>query len=59
MILPHANEVDLDELPADVRKEMTFVPVRTLEEALAISMPEIAPAARRRRHDDERPRNRA
>jgi ATP-dependent Lon protease len=45
VILPHANEVDLAELSADVRKEMTFVPVRTLEEALAISMPEVADAA--------------
>jgi ATP-dependent Lon protease len=45
VILPHANEVDLAELPADVRKAMTFVPVRTLEEALAISMPDVAPEA--------------
>jgi hypothetical protein len=33
------NEVDLAELPADVRSDMTFVPVRTLEEALAVSLP--------------------
>ena len=39
MILPPMNEVDLAELPPDVRKEMTFVPVRTLEEALAVSLP--------------------
>jgi len=45
VILPHANEVDLAELSADVRKEMTFIPVRTLEEALAISMPDVAEAA--------------
>ena len=36
---------DLAELPPDVRKEMTFVPVRTLEEALAISIPDVAEAA--------------
>jgi ATP-dependent Lon protease len=42
VILPHANEVDLEELSADVRQDMTFVPVRTLEEALAISMPDVA-----------------
>jgi ATP-dependent Lon protease len=39
MILPSLNEPDLDELPADVRKEMTFVPVTTLEEALAVALP--------------------
>jgi ATP-dependent Lon protease len=39
MILPAQNEVDLDELPADVRKDMKFVPVATLEEALAVSLP--------------------
>jgi ATP-dependent Lon protease len=44
VILPQMNEVDLDELPAEVRKEMTFHPVRTLEEALAVSIPDVAPA---------------
>ena len=39
MILPQMNEVDLAELPEEVRKEMKFVPVRTLEEALAVSLP--------------------
>ncbi len=42
MIVPPLNEVDLDELSPDVRKEMTFVPVRTLEEALAVSLPDVA-----------------
>ena len=42
MILPALNEPDLDELPPDVRKEMTFVPVRTLDEALAVSLPAAA-----------------
>jgi ATP-dependent Lon protease len=45
MILPQMNEVDLDELPEDVRKDMTFVPVRTLEEALAISLPTVVESA--------------
>ena len=44
MILPQMNEVDLDELPADVRQDMTFVPVRTLEEALAVSLPAVVAA---------------
>jgi ATP-dependent Lon protease len=39
VILPQLNEVDLAELPEDARKEMKFVPVRTLEEALAVAFP--------------------
>jgi ATP-dependent Lon protease len=39
VILPHENEVDLAELPADARKQMEFVPVRTLEQALATALP--------------------
>jgi ATP-dependent Lon protease len=45
IILPQMNEVDLDELPAEIRKEMTFFPVRTLEDALAVSIPEVAAVA--------------
>jgi ATP-dependent Lon protease len=44
VIIPHMNEVDLDELSPEVRKEMTFHPVRTLEEALAVSLPDVATA---------------
>jgi ATP-dependent Lon protease len=39
IILPELNEPDLSELPEDVRKDMTFHPVRTLEEALSVSIP--------------------
>jgi ATP-dependent Lon protease len=39
IILPALNEPDLEELPPDVRNDMTFRPVATLEEALAISLP--------------------
>jgi ATP-dependent Lon protease len=39
-ILPKRNEVDLDDLPEEVRKEMTFVLADTLDDALAVSMPE-------------------
>jgi ATP-dependent Lon protease len=39
IILPELNEADLDELPKEVRAEMTFVPVRSLEQALTVSMP--------------------
>ena len=33
-ILPQGNEQDLIELPEEVRKDMTFVPARTLEDVL-------------------------
>jgi ATP-dependent Lon protease len=39
VVLPQLNEQDLVELPAEVREEMRFVPVRTLQEALAIALP--------------------
>ena len=39
MVLPQLNEADLAELPEEVRRDMRFVPVRTLEEVLAIAMP--------------------
>ncbi len=38
-ILPEMNTQDLDELPADVRREMTFVPARTLEDVLKVALP--------------------
>jgi ATP-dependent Lon protease len=44
MVLPHLNEPDLTELPPEVRQEMQFVPVRTLEEALAVALPTARPA---------------
>ena len=39
IILPELNEPDLAELPKEVREEMTFIPVRSLEQALSVSMP--------------------
>ncbi|MCA9833524.1 MAG: endopeptidase La [Thermomicrobiales bacterium] len=39
-ILPKRNEVDLDDLPEEVRDAMTFVLADTLDDALAVSMPE-------------------
>jgi ATP-dependent Lon protease len=39
-LLPQMNEQDLAELPEEVRKDMKFVPVRTLEEALRVSLPD-------------------
>ena len=43
MILPERNRADLDDVPEDVRDEMTFHPVMTLEEALELAL---EPAAR-------------
>jgi ATP-dependent Lon protease len=40
-VLPAQNTDDITELPEEVRKEMTFVPVKTLEEALALALPEV------------------
>jgi len=39
LILPARNEPDLAELPPEVRQTMEFVPVATLLEALAVSLP--------------------
>jgi ATP-dependent Lon protease len=39
-ILPARNEADLAELPAEVKKDMRFVPVHTLEEVLRVALPQ-------------------
>ena len=39
IILPARNEADLAELPQEVKNDIKFVPVTTLEEALAIALP--------------------
>jgi ATP-dependent Lon protease len=38
-ILPERNTPDLEELPPEVRRDMQFVPVQTLEEVLRIALP--------------------
>ncbi|MGH9176690.1 MAG: S16 family serine protease, partial [Vicinamibacterales bacterium] len=43
-ILPALNEPDLKELPDEIRKDMHFVPVGTLEEVLKIALPPQEPA---------------
>jgi endopeptidase La len=37
-ILPALNEPDLAELPDEIRRDMTFVPVETLEQVIAVAM---------------------
>ena len=44
VVLPELNTQDLSELPAEVRKDMTFVPARTLEDVLRVALPETAVA---------------
>jgi ATP-dependent Lon protease len=38
VILPARNEPDLEEVPADVREDMTFHPVSTVHEVLALAL---------------------
>ena len=38
-VLPERNAVDIPELPEEVRADMTFVPVKTIEEVFAIALP--------------------
>ena len=55
MILPRRNESDLEDIPEEVRKEMAFVFVDTVDEVLQHALrdgteqlPEAAPAAAER-----------
>ena len=38
VILPERNEPDLDDLPADVRQQMRFHPVKSIDEVLALAL---------------------
>jgi len=38
VILPERNEPDLDDLPSDVRQQMRFHPVRSIDEVLALAL---------------------
>jgi ATP-dependent Lon protease len=40
LILPALNEPDLEELPPEIRREMTFVPVETLDQVIKVAMPD-------------------
>ena len=39
-VLPERNQADLEELPPEVKNGMQFVPVETLEQALAVALPD-------------------
>ena len=50
VILPKRNMRDLDDIPEDVRTELTFIPVERMEEVVAAALtPPRASAARKRR----------
>jgi ATP-dependent Lon protease len=44
VILPRRNEGDLDDVPEQVREEMTFHPVETIDEVLAAALSELETA---------------
>jgi endopeptidase La len=39
VILPAENQIDLEDLPKEIRDEMTFVPARSLDEVLHVALP--------------------
>ena len=43
VILPALNEPDLTELAEEIRKDMTFIPVETLEQVVAIALSNVQP----------------
>jgi ATP-dependent Lon protease len=43
ILVPKWNLVDVDEIPPDLRKELTFVPVETLDDVLAAALTSPAP----------------
>ena len=38
VILPERNEADLEDLPSDVRQQMRFHPVKSIDEVLAVAL---------------------
>jgi ATP-dependent Lon protease len=40
VVLPHRNEADLDDVPEDVREEMTFVLAETIDQVLKAGLEE-------------------
>jgi ATP-dependent Lon protease len=57
IILPKENEADMEDIPEEVRRSLTFHPVNTLEEVFAIALePEggpVLPAEPSEEHADE------
>ncbi len=38
-VLPYRNEVDLDDVPAELKENLTFIPVKTMDDVLDAVMP--------------------
>jgi len=55
VILPKENEADLDDLPEEVRKDLSFSCVDTLDQALAIALVPDAEAVASKPHADDEP----
>jgi ATP-dependent Lon protease len=49
VILPRENEVDLEDLPAETKRELEFIPVDSIEEVLEVAFAERPRAKTRRR----------
>ena len=45
IIIPKANEADLEDVPEEVREQLTFHPVETLSDVLAIALVDSGRAA--------------
>jgi ATP-dependent Lon protease len=45
VLVPKRNEADLDDIPADLRKEMSIVLVESIDQVLREALPELAAAA--------------
>jgi ATP-dependent Lon protease len=43
-VLPELNTSDLVELPEELRRDMTFIPARTLDDVLAVAFDGMVPA---------------
>ena len=41
IILPRENEKDIEEIPMDIRKELEFYPVTTLQQVLDLALVEV------------------
>ena len=54
VIIPRRNEVDLEEIPAELRKGMTFVPVDTIDDVLPVALRDavaVAPDVPAKKHE--------
>lgn len=50
ILLPRDNEPDLEDLPEEVRKSMTFIPVDTIDDVLANALIEPVPSPKKASH---------